>query len=436
MRRIFVQSSLVALGLVTWLQACGDPAGVADATDSGSTDALADGSAVGSDGAVATDGALANDGGLANDGALTEDADAASTDGAVEAGPDAGPDAGPPAVRFVGRFDRSDPNAALFAWPGARIVANFTGTEVKVQLTETPLFTGPSRFDVLLDGQLQPSVLVPNVGTGTYTLATGLAAGAHTIELYRRTEALVGVTAFLGFEFTGGQLLAPPPSPTRRIQFLGDSASNGYGTEGNGPNCAFSGATENEHRAWPGLVAKDLGADHHDLSYSGKGIVQNNDRNDPDVFRTIYTRILPDSPASTWNAANFSPDVVFITLGGNDWDLPAPAPNVNTFTTKYGELVTYVRGQHPNAHIVCAIAPSINDDYPPNFAALTNMRAALTSVVTTRNQAGDAKVYKFEFSRANDQVDLTGCEYHPSPTFHRKLADEAIAFIKTKTGWQ
>jgi lysophospholipase L1-like esterase len=344
-------------------------------------------------------------------------------------------------VRFVGRFDTSDPAGPKIGWTGARILARFDGTQVSASFAESSLHAadwGPSRFDVLVDGALQPSPLVLSEGVATYPLASGLAPGVHTIELWKRTEANVGDVQFLGFDFAGGTLLPPPPAPTRRLEFLGDSASNGYGVEGAGPGCSFTAATENEHVAYPALVALALGADHHDLSWSGRGVLWNNDRaGDPDVFAVVYPRTLPLVPGSTFDFTSFVPDVVWITLGGNDWDQPNPGdppPDPAAFEAKYAELVTLVRSKRPSAHVVCAVASSLNDDYPPGYLAYTHVKTALGDVVAARNAAGDAKIYVFEFARASPS-DLTGCESHPNVQKQKAMADEAVAFIKAKTGW-
>ena len=130
-----------------------------------------------------------------------------------------------------------------------------------------------------------------------------------------------------------------------------------------------------------------------------------------------------------------------MTLGGNDYDDPdgnpnnAPdAPPFASFQAKYDEMVTLIRTKHPNAHVFCAVAPSLNDTYPPGYNAYTNVKTAAANVVAAKNGAGDAKVYYFEFTRSQ-QGDLTGCDGHPNVAKHRAMADEATAIIKQKTMW-
>src|SRR5690242_8125169 len=60
-----------------------------------------------------------------------------------------------PAIRWVGRFDTSDPAKPKVAWPGARVIVRFSGTELKVKTSQTTGQNGTSHYDVIVDGNLQ-----------------------------------------------------------------------------------------------------------------------------------------------------------------------------------------------------------------------------------------------------------------------------------------
>jgi hypothetical protein len=185
-------------------------------------------------------------------------------------------------------------------------------------------------------------------------------------------------------------------------------------------------------------VAHDLGADHHDISYSGRGVLLNYTRSNPVVFDQLFPRSMPDSVTPVWDFTSFTPDVVWMNLGGNDWDQGGPStlpPDLTAFTNKYIALATLVRSKYPNAHIFCSITPSLNDVYPVGWNALTNMRVAIANVVRARAAAGDAKIYAYEFARANYRADLSGCDHHGNLELNRRMADEVIAQITSKTGW-
>jgi lysophospholipase L1-like esterase len=356
---------------------------------------------------------------------------ATPADGA--AGSDA---ASTPAIRYVGRFDTSHPDAPQVDWSDARVLVRFAGTEATVTMTDTSYGGGNAYWDVTIDGILAPLPLALAEGQASYPLTEGLVSGVHTIELWKRTEANVSLTAIDGFSFGDGTLLPPAPAPSRRIEFLGDSVSAGFGDLGTDPSCVFSPATENSHLAFPALVATAFGADHQNLAYSGFGIYWSYDRAGP-VFSSLYPLTLATAPGSTWSFASFEPDVVWVTLGGNDWDQPDPGdppPSLSAFEGAYDSLVETVRAQHPNAYIVCAIAPSLNDSYPsaPPYDALTNMETALAWEVA--QHPTDHKLAYFEFARATS-AELSGCGSHPGVAEQSSLAQQAITVIASFMGW-
>lgn len=431
MNRHLAAASALLLSLYACSSDSGDGGG---AQSDGGPAPAEDGSRSGADGALLPDGALA-DGQVLADGAIAD----ATIDAPV--------DAGPPAVRFIGRFDTAPAAGPKVAYPGASIVARFMGTAVKATFADAVLFNpeyGASRWEVSLDGVSTMVLQLDRTQPTQYTLASGLTNAAHTVELYKLTEGSVGTSQFQGFDFGSGALLPPPPAAPRHLQFLGDSSANGYGIEGIAP-CAFAAATENERKAYPALIAKDLLADHHSLTASGKGIFQNYTRppngNDTDTFGVIYQRAnvatyVGGVLSALWDYTLYSPDVVWITLGGNDYDKPGmatdPAP-LASFQAKYDELVTTIRTQHPSAHVFCAVAPSLNDTNPAGFNAYSNVKAGAQGVIAAH--AGDTKLHFFEFARSIG-TDLTACGGHVNATKHRAMADEAIVAIKAATGWK
>lgn len=118
-----------------------------------------------------------------------------------------------PRVRIVGRGD-----GTKIAWPGTRVIVRFKGPALRAKLIETKMDGGPAHYDVTIDGARQAEPFVPKEGEGQYDLATNLApAEPHVVELYRRSEGALSVTDVASFEYpAGGELLSPPPWPTRR----------------------------------------------------------------------------------------------------------------------------------------------------------------------------------------------------------------------------
>lgn len=320
-------------------------------------------------------------------------------------------------VRFVGRVDKSDAAGARFAWSGSGVVARFEGTSVSVKLSS-------GQFTVLVDG-MQKGKLVANGSMAS--LATGLAAGPHTVELYRRTEANQGESQFQGFDFGGGQLLAPPAAPARRIEIVGDSITCGYGNEGANQSCPFSADTENHYLSYGAIAARNVNAELITIAWSGKGAVCNYGDDASSCMNplpTYYERTLPDRSTSQWDFSSWQADAVVVNLGTNDFSTTQD-PTQTEFETGYKALLTKIRGKYPNAWILATNGSMLSG------TDLTRVRTYLNNVVQSMN---DTKVKTFEIA-PQDAADGYGCDWHPSLATHRKMADQLTSVLKSTLGW-
>lgn len=359
--------------------------------------------------------------------------------------PNANMDPGPPAVRFVGRFDARDPSGPSFAWPGGRILANFDGTEVSVtfhELVDSWMLGGPSEWDVAIDGEWKPK-LVLATGKNEYTLASGLSAGPHRVELFKRSEAQNGVTQFLGFDFGGGKLLPPPLAAVRHIEVVGDSTPAGYGVEGAaiGPNCpapSWAAHWENFHEAFSARLGEIFSADVVGTAYSGKGIVKNVNRPDTMTVPRIFPLMNPLDPTSTFDFASWTPDLVVIMAGSNDYAVGEPVddgpPPFAEFIAGLRGLVAQIRSHYPNSYVLYAISPSVTDDDPPGRGSRTNLTTAMTMLAEDSVKAGDARFMTAAPAPATPD-EVTGCNGHGTPAFHERVAHQLAEVISAKMGW-
>jgi lysophospholipase L1-like esterase len=321
-------------------------------------------------------------------------------------------------VQFVGRFDFSEKNHPRFAWPASEIVARFVGPALRVHLKDK----GYSELQVVVDGAPLP-VLSTNPLRDTYDVASGLSEGPHDLVLVKRTEARLGEVQFLGFD-PQGALVAAGPTPTRRIEFIGDSITAGYGDEGPGTTCTGSMvALENEFLAYGSVASHILKAEHVTLAWSGHTTEEMGD---------LYGRTLPAHPDSRWDFHQWTPDAVVINLGTNDFNHGDPGQA--GFTRPYLALVERVRALYPNAQIVCALGPMLTDIYPPGAHALTHARAYIASVVSAMRAKGDTRISFLEFP-TQDFANGLGCDYHPSLKTHRLMGERLAAALRERLGW-
>jgi len=158
-------------------------------------------------------------------------------------------------LRYIGRFDFSKLEGPEFAWSGSTISGRFCGTSVEVDLkTDTENF-----FTVLLDGEIIVEVLRV-FGHKKYKLARDLIYGEHEISIVKRTEFYLGKVQFLGFDFQGGYNLPPSKSLDRKIEFIGDSITCGFGMDAENENVEYEPKYDNAYLSFGAVTARRLNA--------------------------------------------------------------------------------------------------------------------------------------------------------------------------------
>lgn len=339
----------------------------------------------------------------------------ATTDNSEDTGPVA---PGEPEIRFIGRFAHTG-ETSKFAWSGSGIIAAFEGSQASVQLDDS----GNNEFTVIVDGEVGPT-LKPQSGSNAYPVATGLSAGRHEIEIYRRTEANQGVTTFQGFDFGGGTLALPPAPKTRRLEIVGDSITCGYGNEGADTSCGFSPETENHYLTYGAIAARTLGAELSTVAWSGKGVVYNYDTDTTNPMPTLYGRVLPDDAGSQWDFS-VKPDAVVINLGTNDFSTEGD-PTTEQFRDAYVGLVGQIRAGAPDAFILCTVGNMLSGD--DLDAARMGIHAAVEAVIA----GGDESIAAWDMNVPNDDP---ACDWHPNLNAHQLMADALVAELKTHLPW-
>jgi lysophospholipase L1-like esterase len=327
----------------------------------------------------------------------------------------------PPAeVHFIGRFDRSDGSGPRFAWPGSAIAARFEGTGISIDLADE----GTNYFAVVIDGGA-PSVIATQAGQTTYELAAGLGDGAHDVWIQKRTESFFGAVRFLGLTPAAGRALVPSPPPfDRRIEFVGDSITCGYGNADEAP-CRFSPATEDGYMSYGAIAARNLNAASVNICYSGIGVLRDYGGSTEDQMPRKFERIFADDPASAWDFST-NPDVVVINLGTNDFATGDPG---QAYVEAMNGFVEQVRGHYPDAFIVLAVGSMLGGEQ------LSAATAYLGQVLDAQTSAGDAKVRFVDLGQQNPDVDGVGCDWHPSVATDQKMAQRLELAIRRLTGW-
>jgi lysophospholipase L1-like esterase len=342
-----------------------------------------------------------------------------------------------PEIAYVGRVDTRDPAGPRFGWSGTEIRIGFRATSIRLELRDLPRPPDPrrgseglNRFRFDLDGGAPRELYVGADHRLVYE-AGGLTAGNHLLRVYKQTEVVVGTTQVTSIDLGPNGTLLPVAHSPRRIEFIGDSLTTAYGNEGKTETCHFSPDTQNHWLSYDAIAARNVGAEAQFIAWSGKGVARNYGNAKEAFIGEIYRRNLPFDAESRWDFGAFTPEVVVIDVGGNDfWDSD---PTEALYVPAYRALVDDVRRAHPRAHIVCAVGPA-SDEWPPNTKTLTLWRSYLTHLVDAYHAAGDARVHVLEFGTITKD-EPRGCDYHPGLATHARLARELTPKIKELTGW-
>ena len=94
-----------------------------------------------------------------------------------------------PQITYMGRVDLRD-TAAVLSWSGTTVKVNFEGTGISYRMRDE---RGDNFYNVLLDGKILKKEQL-TAGDKFEHAITGLNAGKHTLELFKRTEWAMGKT--------------------------------------------------------------------------------------------------------------------------------------------------------------------------------------------------------------------------------------------------
>lgn len=321
-------------------------------------------------------------------------------------------------IRFVGRSLVGTEGERSFDWSGTYFSFRFDGRRCAMRVSDT----GRNYYNVFIDGKQHGTITVEGTDS-TIMLAEGLKRGEHTVLVQKRTEAEQGRTTLHGI-LTDGELLTAPAAPGRHIEFIGDSHTCGYGTEGKSAKEPFTPETENCNLAWGCIIARYFDADYTLIAHSGQGMVRNwgvPSESSDCTMRDRLTRTFDMDETQQWDYSSYRPDIVVIKLGTNDYSENI-SPSEEAFNEAYAEAIGKIRKAYGNVPVLC-VAPS---EYTVVYDNLRKLVADMQ----------DPNLYCTALIPGiiNWDSDM-GANFHPNHQGHRKLASAVIPYIATITGW-
>lgn len=324
-----------------------------------------------------------------------------------------------PQINYYGRFDFSVPSAPKFNWSGSLIEAAFSGNSIGVNIQD-----GQADYDIEIDGVVDTIIrTVSNVSK--YVVNTKLSTGNHVIRIMQRSENHYSAAIFGGFYLADDkQLLTAPQKPSRKMEFIGDSHTVGYGNESSSRTCNSTQLRSftNTNRCFGPLVAKAFHSQYTILGWSGEGMVRNYGdaaKKSTNPYPSYYDKTL-GAMNGNWDFTKWIPDIVVISLCTNDFST-TPYPDDTMFINSYHKFISGVISHYNNATVFCVSSHTGPSD------------TYIKKIVNEENSTfGHSKVYYAEYPQT---MAYSGCDWHPSVSDDKLLADSLIKVIMRKTSW-
>lgn len=210
---------------------------------------------------------------------------------------------------------------------------------------------GLARWKVEIDGSEFPELLT--AGRKLYPIAQNLAQGVHRIVLTKKTESEFGSVSL--HSTSPEPLEAPPTNKRPAFEFIGDSYTVGYGNAAKNPSAGRAFDTTDAGQSFGALLSEMCNANFAINAYSGRGVVQNFGGiapawTIPNLHDFTLGGEVPNSPK--WNFSEFSPDIVFLFMGINDFQGEGPHPHAELFDKTYLKFLDRLRFHYTSAHYI------------------------------------------------------------------------------------
>ena len=292
------------------------------------------------------------------------------------------------------------------------------------------LRVNPVRFAIWVNGERIADRLLSKESM-VVEVPTARGKSVSSVRILKLSEAFGGFMGIRNLQISSGSYAKPTQQKKLRIEFIGDSITCGYGVDDENPEHGFSTATEDATKTYAYKTAQALDADYSMVCYSSCGIASGytsdgsraEDYLVPDFYEQ-YVHVDGSegyfTPDTLWDFSRFTPDIVVINLGTNDFSYTGDdEERRGQFRYQYYQFLLTVRAHYPEAQIICSLGMMGDALY----------RDVEDVVSWFAWDPGDEKISAFHFSVQDGSLGFAA-GYHPTEGTHAKAARELTAFIR------
>lgn len=262
-----------------------------------------------------------------------------------------------------------------------------------------------------------------------YLLYSGTDEQEHTVRVVKLTENIKTGLSLQGLAFDGAILLPPEVQNKKRIEFVGDSITCGFGLGTTEKDRFYYTQEENVWMAHGPTAARRLGMDWQMICISGICLAPRQEIPMPVAMNMLYeytdrpAQQAKELDADKWDFAAHPVDYVVINLGTNDSTAASFSDTPRCIEEQYKkDYIHFLKAvRHCNGEktqIICAMGSM-------DYYFYDAMQSAVSAY---QKETGDEKVCCFKYCRMSPQDPIGACG-HPSELTQQKMAKELVAFI-------
>ena len=306
-------------------------------------------------------------------------------------------------IHWVGRVSDN----YTFGWGGSGLQFNTDATEFEVKI-ECKI--GPAYINVITNDDVQ----FIRIENGTYGRKFTIKnpKKVNNISIIKSTEGHTGQLRIVSLAMNG-QLKAKTPL-AKKVLFIGDSITCGYGNLSSSHKEHFKIDTEDVYYTYGYVAARKMGWEFNSVAWSGRGMLRNYGKGDDpkryeNTLPKVFDRTLPHNPKLKWEYKKSTPDLICINLGTND----KAGGNLSKekYIAAYKEFLKRLRTYYPDKPIVNLVGPLYS----------TKQYEYMAEWITEACQ-GMKETHVLKLPKGKGKAEL-GADWHPNKAHHIRMGE-------------
>lgn len=260
----------------------------------------------------------------------------------------------------------------------------------------------------------------------------------NVIRIEKLSEAAFGLVGIKTVMVSDNSFVSATKPHDKRIEFIGDSITCGYGVEAGNELQTFKTSEENAEKAYAIKASRLLGVEYSLVSWSGTGTLSNwvppeiNEPLDEMLMPHLYkyhdlrlAQRLSISPRM-YDNNEYNPDLVVIFLGTNDDSYVRQMPErEKEYEEKYYPFLLQVHEANPNSAMLCMLGTMGRNLCQVEEKCINRFKEEHPGV----------KIDFLWLPEQDSTIDGYGADWHPSFTTQDKLSKIVADYIKKYMNW-